>query len=220
MIVEVKLTSLIHVTLILKVWLLEWNSCGNHLRLMNPLDWRLKEKPLLRMRNALRLGLGVNRFHHKRTSKSLITRRKVLINFGWKCFHGSSDKFSNESFAVTRCLWFRIHGNWGRFWSGLIRSEEMSLHRLFSLMTCYRLSLICWAPYVETIPNPQSQLVSSSILTEHVTRWKLNFNSLCIPKHLGFGLHCGLGRELGCAHDSFLLANCLDFIDSKAQVPS
>lgn len=58
------------------------------------------------------------------------------------------------------------------------------------------------------------------IPSEHVDRWKLKFRSLNIPKKIGFGLVVDWAREAGCSHDHKLIANCLDFMDSQAQVSS
>lgn len=58
------------------------------------------------------------------------------------------------------------------------------------------------------------------ILSEHVDRWKLKFRSLNIPKQIGLSLVVDWAREAGCSHDHKLIANCLDFMDSEAQVSS
>lgn len=58
------------------------------------------------------------------------------------------------------------------------------------------------------------------IPSEHVDRWKLKFRSLNIPKQLGLSLVVDWAREADCSHDHKLIANCLEFLDSEAQVSS
>lgn len=53
---------------------------------------------------------------------------------------------------------------------------------------------------------------------EYIARWKDNFNNLNIPKKDYFSLLIRWAQKVGCTHDHKLISNCLDFIDSKAQV--
>lgn len=56
------------------------------------------------------------------------------------------------------------------------------------------------------------------ILAKHVDRWKLKFGSLNIPKQIGLGLVLDWARETGCSQDYKLIATCLNFMESEAQV--
>lgn len=56
------------------------------------------------------------------------------------------------------------------------------------------------------------------IPSEHMDRWKSKFNSLNTPNQIGLGLMVNWAREASCSQDHKLIANCLSFMDSKAQV--
>lgn len=70
------------------------------------------------------------------------------------------------------------------------------------MWTLYRPLLDNWIPF----PSQQNTWLGGK-----------EINSLFIPKHLYLGYLVDWARELGCAHDELLIANCLDFIDAKAQ---
>lgn len=71
---------------------------------------------------------------------------------------------------------------------------------------------------VASIPTSKHLLDSNTISAEHVAKGKKNFNSLLILKILCLGYVVDWGGELGRAHDHQLIANCLYFLDSEAQV--
>lgn len=62
-----------------------------------------------------------------------------------------------------------------------------------------------------------SHMDTNLIPSKRADRWKLKFNSLNIPNQIGL---VDWAREAGCAQNHNLIANCLSFMDSEAQVSS
>lgn len=82
------------------------------------------------------------------------------------------------------------------------------------------------APYI-TPHNSTAPTKDNCHLHEHkvidqsyIARWKENFDNLNIPQQDYFSLLITWVQSAGCDHDHKFISNCLDFIDSKAQVIS
>lgn len=65
-------------------------------------------------------------------------------------------------------------------------------------------------------PHMDNQHVESS----RVSRWKDKFKNFNILKKEYLSLLVSWAQEMGCTQNNKLISNCLDFIDSKAQVVS